>query len=245
MSGPGPASERTGQRLPGDFGQGVLGRLTAWVYWLVVVTVLLALTSLPTVVLGALLGSSAANVPLVVLSAIPLGPALSAALYATRDRDRAEGLVPARSFWKGYRQNWADALRVWVPALVVLAIVSYVVVNAGTAGVSGAHASVLLVVAALVLTVALQALAIVSFFGFRTRDAARLGVYYLGRFPLVTLGVLSLLVVAGALVWFGTVLGLAVAGGLWVWFWYVNVRRMLDDVRERFTRQADEGVASA
>lgn len=235
----------SGPRVPGDFGQGVLGKLTAWVYWIVVVTVLLALTASPTVVLGALLGSSASNVPLVVLSGIPLGPALSAALYATRDRERAEGLTPARSFWKGYRQNWADALRLWAPALVVLAIVASVLVNADAAGVSGAHASVLLVVAAVVVTWALQALAIVSFFGFRTRDAARLGLFYLGRFPLVTLGVLSLVVVAGAIVWFWTVLGLAAAGGLWVWFWSANVRRMVEDVRERFTQTSEDDAAPA
>jgi uncharacterized membrane protein YesL len=221
--------------VPGDYGHGILGRLTAYLYWLVVVTVLLVLTVLPTLVLAALLDRSTANIGLVVLAAIPVGPALSAALYATRDRERSEGLTPARSFWRGYRQNWADVLRIWVPALVVLAIVAYVVANAGAAGVSGLHAVVLLVVAAVVLTLALHAVAIVSFYNFRVRDVVRLSAYYLGRFPLVTLGVVSLLVVAGAVVWFLSEAGLALLGGVWVVFWYRNDARMLDEVRDRYT----------
>ncbi|MEK8225862.1 hypothetical protein NKG05_07025 [Oerskovia sp. M15] len=41
----------------------------------------------------------------------------------------------------------------------------------------------------------------------------------------------------GGIVWFGTDAVLAILGGLWVWCWSRNERRMLDDVRARFTTE--------
>lgn len=225
-------------RVPGDFGNGPLGRFTGGVYWFLVVAVMLLVAALPTVVLLLLLDRSPGNAPFLALAAIPLGPALSAALYATRDRGRSESLTPARSFWHGYRLNWADVLRLWVPALVVLGIEGWTLANAGAAGISGLHAVVLLVVAVVVLLWALHAVAIASFFSFRARDVARLAVYYLFRLPLVTLGVVSLLIVAVGVTWYASDVGLAVVSSVWVWFWYRNVRPMLDDVEERFTTTA-------
>lgn len=235
--------DRPGPRVPGDLGHGALGRLTAVVYWFATVTVLLALAASPSIVLLLLLDRSASNVLLAALALVPVGPALSAALYTMRDRDRVgrdadAELTPARSFVRGYRLGLADVLRVWAPALVVLGIVGHVLVNADAAGVSGAYAVVLAVLGAVVLTWALHAVAIATFFNFRTRDVARLAAHYLGRFPVVSLGVVSLVVVAGAVVWVGTEVLLAVVGGVWVWFWYRGDQRLLDDVRDRFTTPA-------
>ncbi len=241
-----PASDREtspeppGPHVPGDPGHGALGRVTAAIYWFAAVTVLLALAASPTIVLLLLLDRSWSNVLLAALAAIPVGPALSAALYTMRDRDSlgrdadAE-LAPARSFWRGYRLGFADVLRVWAPALVVLGMIGQVLVNADAAGVSGAYVVVLLVLAVAILTWALHAVAIATFFNFRTRDVARLAAYNLGRFPVVSLGVVSLVIVAGAVVWVGTEALLAVVGGVWVWFWYRGDQRLIDDVRERFT----------
>jgi len=234
------APERPGPHVPGDLGHGALGRLTAVVYWFAVVTVLLALACVPTIVLLLLLDRAWSNVLLGAVFAIPVGPALSAALYTMRDRERlgrdadAE-LAPARSFVRGYRLGAADVLRVWAPALVVLGIIGQVLANADAAGVSGAYAVVLAVIALGVLTWALHAVAIATFFSFRTRDVARLAAHYLIRFPVVSFGVVSLVVVAGALVWLGTEVLLALVGGVWAWFWYRGDQRLLDDVRDRFT----------
>ncbi|WP_435738535.1 glycosyltransferase [Cellulosimicrobium sp. PMB13] len=244
MTGPSaPPSGTDDHHVPGDLGQGPLGRATVLVYWYVVVTALLALAALPTVVLLLLLDRSASNAPLAALAAVPLGPALSAALHAVRARETADEVAPARAFWRGYRGNAVDVLRTWVPALVALAIVGVVLANADAAGVGPVHAGVLVVIAVLVTVWALHAVAITTFFAFRARDVARLAAYYVGRLPLVTLGVLSLLVAAGGVAWFATDAVLAVVGGVWVWCWYRNDLRMLDDVRSRFTTDAEEGSA--
>jgi uncharacterized membrane protein YesL len=217
------------------FDEAPLTRITGAVYWLVMVTMLLALTALPTVVIVFLLDRSASNLPYVALAAIPLGPALSAALYATRARAGADDLTPARSFWHGYRINWADVLKVWAPALVVLGVIGYVLTNVTAAGLSEVYVAVLTGIAALVAVWVMHATAISSFFGFRAGDVARLSLYYLVRKPGASFGVLALLVVALGIVWFTSDVVLVVLGGIWVGLWYRIVLPMLDDVRERFT----------
>jgi hypothetical protein len=86
----------------------------------------------------------------------------------------------------------------------------------------------------------MHAIAISSFFTFRSRDVARLSVYYLARKPAASFGVLALLVVALGIVWFTSVAVLVVVGGIWVWLWFRNVLPMLDDVRARFTASDEE-----
>lgn len=93
----------------------MLGRVTGVTYWYLVVSLMLILTALPGLVPLALLDRSASNAPLAALCLLPIGPSLSAALFALHARASADELVPARSFWRGYRLKAVDVLRVWTP----------------------------------------------------------------------------------------------------------------------------------
>ena len=64
------------------FGEGPLSRAAALVYTLIVVELLLLATTLPGLVPLVLLARDVSNAPLAALCLLPLGPALSAALYA-------------------------------------------------------------------------------------------------------------------------------------------------------------------
>src|SRR3954453_18698165 len=100
------------------FGEGPLARVTAPIYTFLVVDLLLVAATLPALVPLVALDRDASNAPLVVACALPVGPALSAALYALRRRghDLTE-LHPAAAFWRGYRMNFGGVLRLWVPWL--------------------------------------------------------------------------------------------------------------------------------
>ncbi|WP_162616315.1 DUF624 domain-containing protein [Xylanimonas allomyrinae] len=229
---------RPAHRTPGDFGEGVLGRATKSIYWYIVLTALLVLTSLPTIALTFLLDASAANVPFFALAAVPLGPALSAGLYTVRARYTDEDLAPARAFWRGYRLNWADVLRLWVPALVVLGITGFTLANGEVAGIGAAYRIVLVLISVVVAAWAMHALAIATFFSFRTRDVARLAVYYLGATKRTTFGVLALLLIAVTGLMFLGEWSLALIG-VWVWFWYQNAKPAFSDIYDRFTAAPD------
>jgi hypothetical protein len=213
----------------------VLGRATAVVYWYLIVEVLLVVAVLPGALASLFLERTAGNAALFALCLVPVGPAVSAALFALRDRTKAEALTPASSFWRGYRLNWADALKVWVPGLISGVVILLGLVNVGSGGVPGWFAGALVVVAAGLVLWMVNALVIVSFFGFRTRDTVRLAAHFLGARPLVTLGSLSLLVLAGGIVVLTTEAVFGLLAAVWLALVLRNARPLVADVEERFT----------
>jgi hypothetical protein len=183
-----------------QFGDGPLSRAAANVYTVLVVGLLLVLTTMPGLVPLAMLDRDVSNLPLVALCAVPLGPALSAAVYALyHRRDDITDLAPGAAFVRGYRANLRGALVLWVPALAWLTVVGVTLANFAAAGVPGWWAVLLVVIAVAVTLWVAVALVITSLFAFRARDVARLAAYFLGHTPGVTVGVACLLVVVAGL----------------------------------------------
>lgn len=217
-------------RVPGP-----LGRFTATVYWFLVVGLLLIVTTLPGGVPLMLLDRSAGNIPLAALCLIPFGPAISAALFAIRDIDRAGDMTPASSFWRGYRLNALDVLKLWVPALAAETMIAISLANLHLARVPSGYWVVLVIIGALIAVGAGQALVIVSFFALRTRDVARLAIYYLARTPLVALGVLGMLAVTAAVVYVTFDAVLMLLGPVLVYLLMRTCDAMVRDVEANFT----------
>ncbi|MEU8329270.1 DUF624 domain-containing protein [Micromonospora sp. NPDC048839] len=183
-----------------QFGDGPLSRITSRVYILLVVELLLLLTTLPGLLPMLLLSRDPSNLPLAALLLVPVGPALSAALYALRhQRSDLTDLRPAAVFWRGYRANLSGVLRVWVPTLLWLTVLAVNLAYRGAVGLPGWWTVPLILLAVGVTLCAANALVITSLFDFRTRDVLRLAVHFLVRTPGVTVGN-ALLVVAAAAV---------------------------------------------
>src|SRR5690349_6331838 len=108
-----------------QFGAGPLSRAAALVYHVLVVELLLLVTAGPGLALLVLLDRDASNLPLVAACALPVGPALSAAIYAL-DRRKLDltDLRPAAMFWRGYRLNVRGALQIWIPWLVWITLLA-------------------------------------------------------------------------------------------------------------------------
>ncbi|MEU8179233.1 DUF624 domain-containing protein [Micromonospora sp. NPDC049044] len=182
-----------------QFGDGPLSRITSRVYILLVVEMLLLLTTVPGLLPLLLLGRDPSNLPLAAVLLVPLGPALSAALYALRhQRTDLTDLRPATVFWRGYRANLSGVLRVWVPMLLWLTVLSVNLAYRAAVGLPGWWTVPLLLLALGVTLCAANALVITSLFDFRTRDVFRLAVHFLVRTPGVTVGNALLLAAAAA-----------------------------------------------
>jgi hypothetical protein len=218
-------------------GGGPLSRAAALLYCLLVVEGLLLVTTLPGLVVLVLLDRDASNIPLVAACALPLGPALAAAFYALhrRSRDIAD-LHPASAFWRGYRMNAREALRIWVPWLVLLTVVGVSLANFPAAGLPGWWAALLVVIAAAALLWMANALVIVSLFSFRAGDVARLAAYFLGHRPGVTLGNAGLVILAGGVTYLGSDAVLALLASALAAMVLQTSRPMIVEIRERFTR---------
>jgi uncharacterized membrane protein YesL len=180
-----------------QFGDGPLSRITSRVYILLVVELLLLLTTLPGLLPLLVLGRDPSNLPVAALFLVPVGPAVSAALYALRhQRTDLTDLRPAVLFWRGYRTNVSGVLRVWVPTLLWLTVLAMNLAYRDEVGLASWWSVPLVLLAVGVTLCAANALVITSLFDFRTRDVLRLAVHFLVRTPGVTVGTALLLAAA-------------------------------------------------
>lgn len=215
-------------------GVGLLSRGSSVVYWFLVIEGMLILTTLPGIVVLPLLDRDASNIPLAALALVPVGPAVAGAVFAWRrfldDRD----LSPAAHFWRGYRLNLADALRVWVPTLAVLTVLGINLAHMGTVGVPGVIGPISVVIAVVVVVLATHALVIVSLFSFRLRDAIRLAGFCIATRPLVSLGVVSLVILAAGVVLYGSDVVFVLLASVFTFLLVRNERKVIADVQGRF-----------
>jgi uncharacterized membrane protein YesL len=220
-----------------SFGTGPLSRAAALVYTLLVVEFMFLLTAAPGLVLLVLLERDASNIPLAAVCALPLGPALAAALYAMhhRSRDLTE-LSPASAFWRGYRANARGALQIWVPWLALLTIIGVNLANFAAAAVPGWWAVLLVLIAVAATLWTADALVITSLFAFRVRDVARLSVYFLVRAPGVTVGLACLLFLAAGVTVVTSEAVLMLLGSVFAAAVVVTCRPMVAEIRREFTR---------
>jgi len=218
-----------------QFGGGPLARVAALVYTLLVVEFLLLVTTLPGLVPLVLLEHDASNVPLAAACALPLGPALSAAVYAVwhRSADLTD-LRPAAAFWRGYRANLRGVLLIWLPWLAFMSVVGVNLANFAAAGVPGWWAVLLIVVAISGSLWLANALVIASLFAFRGTDVARLASYFLVRSRGVTVGNACLLVVAAGLTVYASDAVLALLASVLVLTLVRNCAPMIAEVQEEF-----------
>ncbi|MDT9695133.1 hypothetical protein [Streptomyces sp. P17] len=183
-----------------SFGVGPLSRAAALIHTLVTVEALFIVASAPGLAGLLLLGPDTSNLPLAAACLVPLGPALSAAVYALhhRDRDLAD-LHPARTYGRGWRLNALPALKLWAPLLGWLTVIAFTLTHFSATGLPGWWALLLAAIGLASLLWGAHALVLASLFAFRTRDTARLAAYFLFRHGRSTLAAASLLVLAGGL----------------------------------------------
>lgn len=220
----------------GVFGEGPLSRVVARVYSLLVIEVLLLLTTAPGLVALMLLDRDASNLPLVAACALPLGPGVSAALYALQHhRPDLADLKPAATFWRGYRLNLRPVLLIWVPGLVWLTVVAVNLANFAAADVPGWWAVLLVLIAVVATLWMANALVITSLFAFRARDVARLAALFLVRARGVTVGNVCLLIVATGITALASEAVLALLGSVLAAVFLRTCQPMLAEIKREFT----------
>jgi uncharacterized membrane protein YesL len=231
---PGRMEAMTQQAGSPDPRRGILGAVSGAFYWYLVVEACFLLAALPGFAGILLLDRSAGNIPLYALCLLPVAPAFSAAIAALEARQRAEDLSVWPRFWRFYAQNVLDVLRVWVPALAVAAVLGITIAFGRAASVDVFFVGAAVVFLVLLAVWSSHAIVIASLFRFRARDIARLALYYVAARPLVSLGALSYLLLATALVAFTSDIVLALLGVVFAAFARVNAGAMISDIRKRF-----------
>jgi len=221
---------------PRQFGEGPLSVVASAIYTLLVVGLLFVVASVPSIVLLALLAQDASNIPLAAACAIPVGPAMSAAIYAFHHRRRdLTDLRPLRQYWHAYRLNWRAVLPVWLVGLAWLSVVGVTLANFWLSGFPSWYAILLLLVGALAALWTINAVVITSLFDFRVRDVIRLAWEMIPGSPRSTLGNAGVLIGAGVFAHFTADLVLILCGGVFLRLLVGTSRPMIDLVTDEYT----------
>ncbi|MGM9472511.1 DUF624 domain-containing protein [Pseudarthrobacter sp. YS3] len=244
-----------------EYGSGPLFRAAGVVYGVMVADVLLVVANI-LLVLAPLLVALSAGMPtasvsrsdpgygaqlgLVLLAFIPVGPSVAAAAYALNRLLAGEETGVFRDFIHGYRANFRQALAVWLPYLAVMAVIVTNLLllpgslDAGNPGQSAARVG-LLGLGLLVATAGVTALLLLSRFAFRTRDLYRLSLYCLGGRARVSLGNAAILFIAAFLLTATTAGLLIFIAGPLMFLICLNSRPLLKFIQQKFTT-ADPGA---
>ena len=222
-----------------ELGTGPLSLLALSVARHALLALCLVLALLPALVATFLLGSEVGNVGWVVMAQIPVVPALSAGLFAVRAWRRNDDAGVWREFWRGYRLNLRDTLRWWVPTLVAGSMLALAIAFADSVPGGPLIRPVAAAIAVVLLLWSGQALLISSFFAFRTRDVARIAAAMLFQQWRVTLVLVSLTVVAAAVVVIGSEVLLALLAWAFVSLLEVVARPLVEQVTTQFTQQPE------
>ncbi len=221
-----------------EFSSRPISRAAAVIHWLVVLEVCWVLASLPGLVLLLLLAPDASNLPLMALALVPLGPATGAVVYSWRAFGDDGDPEPARYFLRGYRRCAWDVLRWWLPALAALTLLGINLTNLDAVTGPPALRTVLGAVSAAVglglIVASGHAVVISSLYKLRTRDVARLSIYYLTAKPMASIGVAALVaVVVGAALGVSDWLPVLAAAPL-IWLLLRGERPVRDHLEENF-----------
>lgn len=224
------------RRDPADeIGRGPLSRGAAVVYRMLVLEGMLLLTILPTIAVVLLLGKDASNIPLFVIALLPMAPALVAAIAAVQAWAAAPDLSPARAFVLAYRRDFVVTMKWAAPMTAVLALLAFNLVHMDAVAGGAAIRPVIVVFAVLLLVWGGHMLTLTAAFRFRTRDAARIALALMLPQWRYSLGILSLLIVAVALVLAASEIALL----LFLWAFAAMLallaRPLITTVTERFT----------
>lgn len=215
-----------------EFGAGTLFKAAATIYGVMLGTGLLVLTNVLVLAMP-LLG------PLALISLVLIGPSIVAACYAFNRLLGGEDTGVFRDFVKSCRQNFGQALIVWLPYLVLLAVITANLISLPGSNPETVAARVgLLGLAVLVSTAAVHALLLLSRFAFRTVDIYRLSLYSFGSLKRVSLGNAGILFIAGFLLVTTTAWLLPFISGAVVYLVCLNSRPLLKTVQEKFTLPA-------
>jgi uncharacterized membrane protein YesL len=220
-----------------EYGSGPLFKAAGTVYGVMVGSALLVLANALVVLLPLLLGLIG---PVALLGFVLLGPSVVASCYAFNRLAAGEDTGVFHDFVKSYRRNFGQAVMVWLPYMLLLAVIAFnLTVLPGSNPETVAARIGLVGLGLLVSAAAVHAMQLLARFSFRTVDIYRLSIYSIGARKRVAIGNVGILFIAGFLLISTSVWLTLFVGGLVFYLLCLNSRPLLAFVEEKFTVDFD------
>lgn len=230
---------------PRDYSNETIYTVTNYIYWFILLTFYFSVTNFLFLILFLFFEWDFSNIILYLLSLVPTGPALSALFYCFKKMVKEKELAPTKDFFQGYRKNFTDALKLWIPSLIIMYILAvdlkYYLVRDTTFAKMMTFVFLLLIV--LFLLIMLYAVQINTFFVFRIRDIFRLSAYYILMNLKETLGNFGIVIVSLIVANFTSNYILLFCVCVIFYLIFLNSRNVMEDIRINFVKTAVEQKA--
>lgn len=226
-----------------DFGNGRLYKLTQNISWFFITTLWFVLHQIPLFFFFLFVEPTLYNVVWYLIGVIPLGPAIAALLgstfYVIEEDDFSE---PTKDFWKYYKKNFFDSLKIWLPYLVLLYLFSVNInYHFNIQGGGGPLLGWIFLILTLVITLYLIPVFFINTkFEFRYVDLLKLGGYYFFIKLKLTFGNFFIIFIVAALLFMTTEWLLLAIPAVLSYFWTLYNYSIIRDVKENFITKEEK-----
>src|SRR3954447_1545611 len=163
-----------------QFGEGTLFSVTNHIYWLLMTNIYFIISNAIFLFFFMTLEPTFSNITLYFLALILTGPSISALFYSIGKLIREKELSPLKDFFHGYKINFKDTMKFWLPLLFVLYIlfVDLHYFNSTPSIMNTVLAIVFLIAIILVIIIVMYVFLINAGFKLRLKDIWKLSIYY-------------------------------------------------------------------
>ncbi|GIN57035.1 hypothetical protein J8TS2_13540 [Lederbergia ruris] len=221
-----------------EFGQGILSVVTNHIYWFMLTNIYFVFCNLIFLIAFMTLEPELSNMILIFIALIPTGPAITALCYVMDKLVREKEISPTRDFFYGYKINFKDTLKVWLPMLaaIFILIIDLQYFYQESTKINQIMAIVFLVGLGFLICILLYVFPITAKFKFRMRDVFKLSFYYSFKKLKITTGNIGILIIALFLMIITTDFLFIFIASVLSYVLTLNSRAVIDDIEENYTK---------
>jgi uncharacterized membrane protein YesL len=224
-----------------QFGEGLLFSLTNHIYWLIMTNIYFILCNVLFLFFFMTLEPTFSNITIYFLALIPTGPSVSALFYSIGKLIREKDLSPLRDFFHGYKINFKDTMKFWLPLLLVLYIlfVDLQYFNSNPTTINNIL-SVVFSIAIIVMTIlVMYAFLINAGFTFRLKDIWKLSVYYSFMKVKITFGNIGIVIILLCLSYLVSDFLIVFVASLVCYLFMLNSKEVVEDIKINFCKSQE------
>jgi uncharacterized membrane protein YesL len=226
-----------------EFGEGKIHVFTNYIYWLAQINIYFVLGNIVFLFFIFTLEPVFSNIIIYFIALIPSGPAISALCYSIGKLVREKEVSPTKDFFYGYKLNFKDTLKLWLPMLLVIFIlvVDLQYFYAEATVVNQILAIVFLVALIFMLGLALYIFPINVTYKFRTRDIFKLSIYYSFKKKKITFGNIGILIITLFLMHVISDFLLLLISSLVCFAFMLNNQEVMEDIKVNYVDPKQRG----
>lgn len=218
------------------FGEGLLFGVTNHIYALFMTNIYFVLSNIICLFFFMTLEPTFSNITIYFLALIPTGPAITALFYSIGKLIREKELSPLHDFVHGYKINFKDTMKFWLPLLLVLyiLIVDLHYFNSNQSIINNILSIVFLIGIVLIMILSINAFLIIAGYKFRLKDIWKLSVYYSFKKVKITFGNISIVIISLFLLSVTSKFLFLFIASLICYSFLLNSKGILEDVKQNF-----------